>query len=71
MQWYKVYQDPKGIGSLTKTDDIDASAGNNQKVVVNGTDENYYKGRIMSLNEEIIDLNKMINSLNDELTMVG
>ena len=68
-QWYKVYQDPEGTRSLEKSDDIDAV--NSPKVVVNGTDENYYKSRIISLNEEIIDLNKKNKALNDELAMVG
>ena len=68
-QWYKVYQDPEGTRSLEKTDHIDAA--NNQTAVTNGTDDSFYKSRIMSLNEEIINLNKMIKALNDELAMVG
>ena len=68
-QWYKVYQDPEGTHSLEKTDDIDAA--NTQKFISNGTDDSFYKSRIMSLNEEIIDLNKTIKALNDELAMVG
>ena len=50
-------------------DNIDAS--NNQKVIANGTNDNFYKSRIVSLNEEIIDLNKKNKALNDELTVVG
>ena len=68
-QWYKVYKDPEGTRSLEKTDDTDAA--NNQTVVTNGTDDSFYKGRIMSLNAEIINLNKTIKALNDELAMVG
>ena len=55
--------------SLEKTSNTDAA--NNEKIVNNGTDDNFYKSRIISLNEEIIDLNKKIKALNDELTMVG
>ena len=68
-QWYKVYQDPEGTHSLEKIDHTDAA--NNQKVVTNGTNDNYYRSRITSLNEEIIDLNEKNKALNDELAMVG
>ena len=70
IQWYKVYQDPEGTRSLEKTNDIGVSAVNNQ-AIVNSTDENYYKCRIISLNKEIIDLNKKNKALNDELAMVS
>ena len=63
-----MYQDPEGT-HFAKTDDIDAVT--NTKVTVNGTDENYYKGKITSLNEEIIGLNNKIDALNDELAMVS
>ena len=67
-----MYKDPEGTRSLEKTDNVDAvSSGQLQKVAVNSTDESYYKGRITSLNEEVIDLNKKIKALNDELAMVG
>ena len=68
IQWYKVYQDPEGTRSLEKTDDTDAA--NTQKFTTNGTNDVFYKSRIMSLNEEIINLNKTIKVLNDELAMV-
>ena len=68
-QWYKVYQDPEGTRCLEKTDDIDAV--NSPKVIINSTDENFYKSRIMSLNEEIINLNKQNKALNNELAMVS
>ena len=70
-QWYKVYQDPEGTRSLEKTDGIDAVTPQSPKVIINSTDENFYKSRIMSLNEEIINLNKKNKALNDELAMVS
>ena len=69
IQWYKVYKDPEGTRSLEKTDDIDVVSS--EKVIANGTDENFYKSRIISLNEEIRDLNKKNKALNNELAMVG
>ena len=52
---------------MEKTDDVDAvNSSQLQKVVVKSSDENYYKSRIMSLNEEIIDLNKKNKALNNE-----
>ena len=68
-QWYKVYKDPEGTRSLEKTDHTDAA--NTQKFVTNDTDDSFLKSRLMSLNEEIVDLNKTIKALNDELAMVG
>ena len=59
-----MYRDPEGIHSLQQRDD-------NKIIAANGTDASYYKSRIMSLNEEIIALNKRNKILNDELIMVG
>ena len=68
IQWYKICRNPEGTRSSEINDYIDAA--NCHKVVTNGTDENYYKSRIRSLNEEIIALNKKNKALNDELAMV-
>ena len=57
--------DPAGIHGL-HLQQID----DNKIIAANGTDASYYKSR-MSLNEEIIALNKRNKILNDELTMVG
>ena len=61
-----MYQDPKGdridgVTTIDKTNDV----------VINITDDNYYKGRIVSLNEEIITLNRRVKTLDSELAMVG
>ena len=66
-QWYEVYQDTEGTHSLEKTSHNEAV---NNVVIVNATDDNYYKSKIVSLNEEIIALNKTIKSQNSELEMV-
>ena len=66
-QWYEIYQDPEGTRSLEKTSRSEAV---NNVAIVNTTDNNYYKSRIVSLNEEIIALNKTIKSQNTELKMV-
>ena len=61
-----MYQDPKGDridGVTTKDKPNDA--------VINITDDNYYKSRIVSLNEEIITLNRRVKTLDSELAMVG
>lgn len=70
IQWYKVYQDPEGIHSLDQSDSSDSEIIDNKNFVSN-TDDEYYKNRIVNLNEEIIALNKRNKSLNDELAMVG
>ena len=70
-QWYEVYQDPEGTRTLERTTDHIDAPNNKYNHAVNGTDNNFYKGRITTLNEEIIGLNKTIKSLTDELTMVG
>ena len=64
-QWYKVYQDPKG-------DRIDGTPTKNRTndAVINGTDDSYYRSRIVSLNEEIITLNRRVKTLDGELAMV-
>ena len=67
-QWYKVYQDPKGIHSLGQSKHFDSI--NPKNAVTNGTADDYYKSKIRSLNEEIIALNKKNKTLNDELAMV-
>ena len=61
-----MYQDPKGdridgVTTIDKTNDV----------VINITDDNYYKSRIVSLNEEIITLNRRVKTLDSELAMVG
>ena len=61
-----MYQDPKGDridGTTTKNKTNDA--------VVTSTDDNYYKSRIVSLNEEIKTLNRRVKTLDGELAMVG
>ena len=66
-QWYKVYQDPKG-------DRIDGTTTRNKTndAVVNSTstEDSYYKSKIVSLNEEIITLNRRVQTLDGELAMV-
>ena len=61
-----MYQDPKG-------DRIDGVTTQNKTndAVIDITDDNYYKSRIVSLNEEIITLNKRVKTLDGELAMVG
>ena len=60
IQGYKVYQDPEGMRSLEQNSSSEAS---NRNPVANDSDDNYYKRRITSLNEEI-------KALNDEIMMV-
>ena len=67
-QWYKVYQDPEGKYCLEESNHTN---NNTVAAAANCTDENYYKSRIASLNEEIIALNKKNKALNDELAMVS
>ena len=62
-----MYQDPEGIHSLDQSDHSGSDGNDN----MNNTDDEYYKSRIMNLNEEIMALNKKNKSLNDELAMVG
>ena len=65
---YKVYQDPEGTSSLEQ---IDANYSKTNDAIVNGTtDGSYYKSRIVTLNEEIIALNKKNKALNNELAKV-
>ena len=61
-----MYHDPKG-------DRIDGAATKNKTtdVAVTSTDDSYYKSRIVSLNEEIMTLNKRVKTLDGELAMVG
>lgn len=68
-QWYKIYQDPEGARCLEQTGHADVI--NNKNVATDRANDNYYESRIMSLNEEIIALNKKNKALNDELAMVG
>ena len=65
---YKVYQDPEGTSSLEQ---IDAKYGITNDAIVNDTtDDSYYKSRIITLNKEIIVLNKKNKALNNELAKV-
>ena len=62
-----MYQDPKG-------DHIDGTTTRNKTndAVVNSTstEDSYYKSKIVSLNEEIITLNRRVQTLDGELAMV-
>ena len=62
MQGYKVYQDPEGTHTLDHSKN-NTEATNNKTAVDNDGDNGYYKKRIISLNEEI-------KNLNDELAKV-
>ena len=61
-----MYQDPKGDsidGATTKNKTTDAA--------VTSTDDSYYRSRIVSLNEEIMTMNKRVKTLDGELAMVS
>ena len=57
-----MYQDPEGTHSLDHTSSHTADV-TNKNVVANCDDDNYYKKRVLILNEEI-------KALNDELAKV-
>ena len=63
VQGYKVYQDPEGTRSLEQTYNHTAEITNKNNVT-NDADDNYYKKRVLTLNEEI-------KALNDELAKVN
>ena len=56
--------------SLEKSDEVDA-VNNHKASGKNSTDENYYKNKIINLNEEIVALNKKNKALSNELAMVS
>ena len=62
-----MYHDPKGTRSLEQTNYTETSTKNTS---INSTDDNYYKKRIETLNEEIKALNDENKSLNNKLAMV-
>ena len=63
-----MYQDPEGTHSLEQNGGhIEAS---NKSTATIDTDGDYYKGKITSLNEEIINLNEEIKTLNNKLSTV-
>ena len=66
-----MYHDPKGTRSLEQTD-YHSGVNNNKNTPTDGTaDDNYYKRRIESLNEEIKTLNEKNTSLNRRLSTVA
>ena len=62
-----MYQDPKG----DRIDGTTTTKNKTNDTVDNITDDNFYKSRIVSLNEEIITLNRRVKTLDGELAMVG
>ena len=56
-----MYKDPEGTHSLQQSDHPEMS--NKNTVTVDADDNNYYKQRILSLNEEIKALNKEVAML--------
>lgn len=58
------------MNGLEQVNHIDAKYSKTGDAIVNGTDDSYYKSRIMTLNEEIIALNKKNKTLNNELVKV-
>ena len=62
-----MYHDTESTHTMERNGHVENA---NKNTLTNDTDENYYKGRIMSLNEEIKGLNKEIKVLNNEVTKV-
>ena len=62
-----MYQDPEGTHTLDKIGHPGTQASVKNPVTNDTEGNNYYKGRIMTLNEEIKTLNMENKALNEEI----